>query len=77
VRLALGRVAGARGPVSRVRVAIADGPGQSACEEAHCSLLVTMGSLAVIRIDESDRDLETAVQRAAERAGRAVQRRLA
>lgn len=77
MRLALARYDGAPGPVSRVRVAVADGVGPGAADDVRCSVLVSMGPVAVIQIDERDRDLEAAVARAAERAGRAVERRLA
>jgi len=77
MRMAFSRYDGAPGPVSRVRVAVADAKDDAERQGVRCSVLVTMGGRAVIQVDERDRQLDVAVARAAERASRAVERRLA
>jgi hypothetical protein len=82
VRLALGRLGGDRGPVSRVRVAVAgaecpgDAPGAPKRADVRCRVLVSFGPHAAIEVDERAPQIDVAVQRALARATRAVERRL-
>ena len=73
IRFALGRF---DGRVRRVTARIGDVNGPRGGIDKRCRLHVDLGGRPVT-IDELDADLYAAVDRAAERAGRAVQRTLA
>ncbi|HVP28218.1 MAG TPA: hypothetical protein VMW35_03565 [Myxococcota bacterium] len=76
VRLAFGRLGGDGGPVSRVRLAVADAKGDVEPGDLAVSVLVSTGAFAVIQIDERAASLERGVERALGRAVRAMERRL-
>ena len=73
LRFALGRFAGR---VTRVSARIADVNGPRGGIDKRCHLLVTLRSGDRVRIEEADADLYFAIDRAAERARRALQRQL-
>ena len=73
LRFALGRVATR---LERVAVRIADVNGPRGGVDKRCRVRVVLPGRS-ITIDELDRDLYVAIDRAAERAGRAAERALA
>jgi len=73
VRLALGRFVPR---VRRVTARLADTNGPRGGLDKVCRLQIRVTPGADLHVDDADRDLYTAIARAAERAGRAVQRHI-
>jgi ribosome-associated translation inhibitor RaiA len=74
LRFALGRFTGA---VGRVTVRVEDINGPRGGVDKRCRLVVALAPRGELIIEDEDVDLRALLDRSAERAGRAVERRLA
>jgi ribosomal subunit interface protein len=73
IRFALGRFAQR---LTSVRVLLKDLNGPKGGVDKHCKVLVSIRPSLKVIIEETDADLKTAIDRAMDRAGRNVARRL-
>ena len=73
MHFALGR---ANGQVSRLTVRLSDLNGPRCGEDKRCQLRITLTDAPEVLIEDTEADLYVAIDRAAERAGRTVARRL-
>ena len=74
LRFALGRFTGA---VGRVTVRVEDVNGPRGGVDKRCRLVVALAPRGELIIEDEDADVRTLLDRSADRAGRAVERRLA
>ncbi|MFN8641091.1 MAG: HPF/RaiA family ribosome-associated protein [Candidatus Binatia bacterium] len=73
LRFALGRFTGA---VGRVTVRVEDVNGPRGGVDKRCRLVVALAPRGELIIEDEDADVQTLVDRSADRAGRAVERHL-